>query len=181
MKYITEEENEAGKGYTVEALPNGYAVVKQSGPSAVATYPRTDRGLADAIVRACECELGYKLSDGQKRDLILDNTDATRADVEALFPRNPLEQRLRHHVTGAIERGEAIAITEQRAPLPPARTPLDREKDYSVVASNEANGFDVWHVASVRRISWHVDERAAKQARKRYAQADARRAARGGV
>ena len=31
---------------------------------------------------------------------------------------NPLE-RLRHHVTGAIKRGEAIAITEQRAPETP--------------------------------------------------------------
>lgn len=31
---------------------------------------------------------------------------------------NPLQDRLRHHVTGAIERGEATPIVEQRAPMP---------------------------------------------------------------
>lgn len=58
---------------------------------------------------------------------------------------NPMD-RLRHHVTGAIERGEAIAIVEQRAKHSPEIWAVNGEH----IETTDADGFTAqlftrWH------------------------------------
>ena len=56
---------------------------------------------------------------------------------------NPLLDRLRHHVTGAIERGEATAITEIREFEVTVVQMVRESKTYTVQAGTEDEARDI--------------------------------------
>ena len=77
----------------------------------------------------------------------------------------PLE-RLRHHVTGAIERGEAVAIVEQAAP----RT-LTRAEAHDTIEAAEQMGA-LGHLAVAWDMPGHWNEHAEWDAADFYALVD---------